>query len=609
MNGLYGWLGHHDAPDSLHTLLSRILHQNGTGLLQDTGAHHGVGLTDHFGRSALLARDGFIIALHGRPTFKCADLARLARDHTPAQAILVAWRDESAEALRHLGGAFALAVLQPNADKAWLAIDPMGIERLCFATARNQLAFATSAHVVACHPAIDRQIDLQAIYDFFYFHVVPSPGTLYRNVGKLLPGEVLSFDKGKVARRFYWSMDYTPDTSQDFPSFRQRFRERLSDGVAHTLDSSRVGAFLSGGTDSSTVVGTLTAVQGVPTEAFSIGFDAEGFDEMEYARIAARRFASHSHEYYLKPADIVSAIPVITSHYDEPFGNDSAVPAYFCARLAREHGIEVLLGGDGGDEIFGGNARYAKQKVFEAYFQLPDFLRHRLIEPLAHLPGFSDHLPMRKLKSYVDQANVRLPDRLEAYNFLHRSPLADIFESDFLAAVDPSSTTRQLREVYERTNHPDPVKRMMHVDLKFTLADNDLRKVVTMCEAAGVEVRFPLLDDDLVSFSGQLPPEYLVKGLKLRWFFKEALRDMLPDQIINKRKHGFGLPFGPWSVTHQPLRELVGDSLSALTRRGWVRKPYLDHLLHHQQNTHAGYYGGMIWVAMILEQWLDAHKL
>ncbi|MGA7180308.1 MAG: asparagine synthase-related protein [Thiobacillaceae bacterium] len=607
MNGLYGWLGHHDAPDTLHDLLASILHPSSSHLQQGSGVNHGIGLKDDFGRSALLMRDGFIIALHGRPSFKRQDLARLAREQSPGEAALAAWREGSSQALNHLGGSFSLAVLKPDEAKAWLAIDPMGIERLCFATVKDQLVFSTSASAVASHPAVGRQIDLQAIYDFFYFHVLPSPGTLYQNVEKLLPGELLSYDQGKVSRNFYWTMDYTPDTSRAFPSFREAFRSRLTAGIEDRLSASATGAFLSGGTDSSTVVGALTAVQGRPAETFSIGFDAEGFDEMEYARIAARQYASHSHEYYLKPADIVSAIPIINQHYDEPFGNDSAVPAYYCAKLAREHGIEVMLGGDGGDEIFGGNARYAKQKVFEAYFHLPGFLRQGLIEPLAHLPFLSEHLPVRKLRSYVDQANVRLPDRLETYNFLHRSPLSDIFEGDFRAAVDPSAPARHLREVYERTNHPDPVKRMMHIDLKFTLADNDLRKVVTMCEAAGVEARFPLLDDDLVSFSGQLPPDYLVKGLKLRWFFKEALRDLLPEQIINKRKHGFGLPFGPWSVTHEPLRELVGDSLASLSRRGWVRKRYLDHILHHQQNTHASYYGVMIWVSMILEQWLEAH--
>jgi asparagine synthase (glutamine-hydrolysing) len=608
MNGLYGWLGHHDAPEALHNLLASALNPSCAPFPQGSGTNHGIGLKDAFGRSALLMRDGYIIALHGRPSFKRADLARLARERSPIEAVRAAWRDESDQALRHLGGSFSLAVVQPDASKAWLAIDPMGIERLCFATVKDQLVFSTSASAVATHPAIGRQIDPQAIYDFFYFHVLPSPGTLYQNVEKLLPGEVLSYDRGVVTRRFYWTMDYTPDGSRDFSSYHKTFRAHLTAGIRHQLRGSATGAFLSGGTDSSTVVGTLTAVQCQPAETFSIGFDAEGYDEMEYARIAARRFASHSHEYYLKPADIVDGVPIISQHYDEPFGNDSAVPAYYCAKLAREHGIDVMLAGDGGDEIFGGNARYAKQKVFEAYLHLPGLLRQNLIEPLAHLPILSDHLPLRKLRSYVDQANVRLPDRLEAYNFLHRSPLSDIFDGDFLAAVDPSAPARQMREVYARTNHVDPVKRMMHIDLKYTLADNDLRKVVTMCEAAGVEASFPLLDDNLVGFSGHLPPDYLVKGLKLRWFFKEALRDLLPEEIINKSKHGFGLPFGPWSVSNEPLRELVGDSLSALTGRGWVRKSYLDQILRHQQNTHATYYGKMIWVAMMLEQWLEAHN-
>jgi asparagine synthase (glutamine-hydrolysing) len=607
MNGLYGWLGHQDSPESILGRMLQTLHPTAIKPQQSSGTNFAIGLADTFSRGALLSRDGLIIALHGRPHFKNPELARFAQDRSPAEALLRSWHEESDQALRHLGGSFSLAVLQPDVEKAWLAIDPMGIERLCFSSCNDQLVFSSSAYAVANHSAVGNEISLQAIYNFFYFHTIPSPGTLYSKVEKLLPGELLAYDKGQTKRRFYWTMDYTPDSGLDFPAFREGFRSKLTEGVKHALGNAPVGAFLSGGTDSSTVVGTFTALQGHSAETFSIGFDSEGFDEMEYARIAAKRFASHSHEYYLKPDDIVSTIPIIAAAYDEPFGNDSAVPAYLCAKLARDHGISVMLAGDGGDEIFGGNARYAKQKVFEAYFHLPDFLRYSLIEPLAHLPFFSDHLPLRKLRSYVDQAKVRLPDRLEAYNFLHRSPLGDIFERDFLAAIDPSTPTQLLREIYERTNHPDPVKRMMHVDLKFTLADNDLRKVVTMCEAAGVEVRFPLLDDELVSFSGHLPPDYLVKGLKLRWFFKEALRDLLPEEIINKTKHGFGLPFGPWSVTHTPLRELVGDSLSALMRRGWVRRQYLDHILHHQQNTHAAYYGIMIWVAMILEQWLDAH--
>ena len=559
MNGLYGWLGHHDAPDALHSLLSSVLHPGGTGLQQSTGTFYGVGVKDRFGRSELLTRDGFIIALHGRPSFKREDLARLAREHTAAEAVMVAWRDESAQALGHLGGSFSLAVLEPDKNKAWLAIDPMGIERLCFAAAQDQLVFSTSGDAVASHPAVGRQINLQSIYDYFYFHVVPSPGTLYQRVEKLQPGEVLSYEQGGVTRRFYWAMDYTPESGRDFSAFRKGFREHLTAGIEHSLDNSAVGAFLSGGTDSSTVVGTFTEVVGNPADTFSIGFEAEGFDEMEYARIAARRFKSNTHEYYLKPEDIVSAIPVIAQSYDEPFGNDSAVPTYFCAKLARENGITAMLAGDGGDEIFGGNARYAKQKIFEAYARIPHIIRHGVIEPFAHVPCLSNHFPVRKLNSYVSQANLRLPDRLETYNFLHRSPLEDIFTPEFLSAIRADSPIIQLRETYDRTwDAHSYLNRMMHVDLKFTLADNDLRKVSTMTEAAGIEVRYPLLDEDLLDFSGTLPDNFKVRGTKLRWFFKEALRDLLPTEIINKSKHGFGLPFGLWSSASRALERTGG---------------------------------------------------
>ncbi|MGO9444366.1 MAG: asparagine synthetase B family protein, partial [Thiobacillaceae bacterium] len=484
MDGIFGWLGHTSDPDFLFDAMNQAMGctANPTSAKRD---NFGLAASSQFGRAHVFTANRLVVALHGRVRFSDPELQRLSLDQGPAAALARGWERDQAALLPMVHGAFALAVLDPHAQRGWLAIDRAGIGRLCFGASSGNLAFSSSVLAVAAHPALGRNIDLQTIFNYFYFHMIPSPSTLYRGVEKLLPGEVLCFDQGHVSRSFYWAMDYTPDPSREFPTFRERFRQHLMASVKLELDGHATGAFLSGGTDSSTVVGTLSEAAGHPVETFSIGFDAEGFDEMEYARIAARRFASHTHEYYLKPADIVSAIPVIAKHYDEPFGNESAVPTYFCAKLARDHGIDVMLAGDGGDEIFGGNARYAKQKVFEVYFDLPSSLRTGLIEPLAHCPGLSDYFPLRKLKSYVDQANVRLPDRLETYNFLHRSPLEAIFDRDFLATVDPASSNRQMRNVYERTNHPDPIKRMMHIDLKFTLADNDLRKVVTMCEAAG----------------------------------------------------------------------------------------------------------------------------
>ena len=209
----------------------------------------------------------------------------------------------------------------------------------------------------------------------------------------------------------------------------------------------------------------------------------------------------------------------------------------------------------------------------------------------------------RRLTHPTDHNTIRLA-RLKRLSFT----LSEIFEPDFIDAIDTSSPDAALRDVYERTTSDLFLNRMMHLDLKFTLADNDLRKVGTMTEAAGVEVRYPLLDGRMVAFANHLPVDYKVRGARLRWFFKEALRDLLPEKIINKSKHGFGLPFGMWSTSHAPLAELVGDSLSDLGRRGWIKPAYLNEMLRKQREDHATYYGVMIWVPMMLENWMRAHE-
>jgi asparagine synthase (glutamine-hydrolysing) len=604
MDGIFGWLGDHGAHQEL------IQHMTDAGRLAGAtriDAHSnpalGVAGASRFGKASVLVGDGLAVTVYGRPQLTDAGLAEIAHERGPASAVAQGWQRFKTDLPSRMRGNFALAVLEPANGQAFLAVDRSGAERLCYAKNGGHLVFGTSVQQVAAHPAVGRRIDLQAIYDYLYFHTVPAPRSLYQGVHKLLPGQFLTLRNGRVETGFYWHADYAP-AAADFEARRREFRELL-DAAVRDADGPNTAAFLSGGTDSSTVVGALTAVRGAPVDTFSIGFDAEGFDEMDYARCAAERYGSRAHEYYLKPADIVTAIPVIAREFDEPFGNSSAVPTYFCARNAREAGFAHMLAGDGGDEIFGGNARYAKQGLMEAYRRIPAPLRHGLIEPLAHFPGLSQRFPLAKLRSYVIQANIGLPLRLESYNFLHRTPLDQIFAADFLAAVDPSATDTALTEVYQRTSSDHYINRMMHLDLKFTLADNDLRKVGTMTEAAGIEVRYPLLDDRIVAFANHLPVDYKVRGQTLRWFFKEALRDLLPEKIINKSKHGFGLPFGVWSNQYAPLGEMVGDSLVDFKRRGWIRPDYLDHMLTMQRGPHASYYGVMVWVTMMLEQWLQ----
>lgn len=606
MDGIFGWLGDHGAHQELIRHMRGAANPAPEGLLHEHSSPMlGLAASSRFGKAGIHVENGLVAALTGRPVFLDEALALIARDRSPAMAVAHGWLRHGEKLPTLIHGNFAFAVLEPLKKKACLVLDRVGAERLCYANRGGHLVFGSSAQNVAAHPGVGRVIDPQAIYDYLYFHTIPAPRSLYRGVHKLLPGQMVTLKNGRICTGFYWQADYTP-VDAGYDAHRAHFRSILDESV-RDADTPSTAAFLSGGTDSSTVVGALTAVRGAPVDTFSIGFDAAGFDEMDYARCAAERYGSRSHEYYLKPADIVTAIPVIACEYDEPFGNDSAVPTYFCARAARDAGFENMLAGDGGDEIFGGNVRYARQKVFERYFRLPAALRRGIVEPLAHFPGLSDRFPLAKLKSYVRQANMGLPLRLESYNFLHRTPLDQIFSPGFIEAVDPSAADAALVETYARTASDDYINRMMHLDLKFTLADNDLRKVGTMTEAAGIEVRYPLLDDRMVAFANHLPVDYKVRGQTLRWFFKEALRDLLPEKIINKSKHGFGLPFGMWSIQYAPLGDLVGDSLADFKQRGWIEPAYLDHMLAMQRGSHASYYGVMIWVTMMLEQWLQAN--
>jgi asparagine synthase (glutamine-hydrolysing) len=607
MDGIFGWLGEHGAHQDLIRHMGQAAHMPTDNLLHAHSSQIlGVAATSRFGKADIHVENGLAATLYGRPRFLDDELALIARDQGLVVAVAHGWMrfGKKLPALMH--GNFAFAVLEPLKKKACLVLDRMGSERLSYAYRGGNLVFGSSVQNVAAHPAVGRIIDPQAIYDYLYFHTIPAPRSLYQSIRKLLPGQIVTLDNGQLNVDFYWQADYGPSETS-FDEQRRQFREILDQSV-RTADAPATAAFLSGGTDSSTVVGALTAARGAPVDTFSIGFDAEGFDEMEYARCAAERYGSRPHEYYLKPADIVSAIPIIAHEYDEPFGNNSAVPTYFCAKVAREAGFEHMMAGDGGDEIFGGNARYAKQKLFENYFRLPAPIRRGIVEPIAHVPGLSDRFPLAKLKSYVHQANMGLPLRLESYNFMHRTPLDQILAPDFIHAVDPSIADAALTEVYERTASDHYINRMMHLDLKFTLADNDLRKVGTMTEAAGIEARYPLLDDRMVAFANALPVDYKVRGQTLRWFFKEALADLLPEKIINKTKHGFGLPFGVWSTQYAPLGDLVGDSLSDFKQRGWIEPAYLDHMLAMQRGPHASYYGVMIWVTMMLEQWLQANE-
>jgi asparagine synthase (glutamine-hydrolysing) len=539
----------------------------------------------------------------GNPVFHDRQLAALATREGALAAWHAAYARWGTAAPAQVGDDFAVAFDVPGGQ--FLAVDRFAFHSLCYRITDGRLSVAPRADQLGAS-----ELDPQALFDYFYFHIIPSPRTIFKDVFRLPPGHYALFKDGQLSVAPYWQPQFDEARSPSFDHLREGFLAGVRNAVSRRIGPGKTGCYLSGGTDSSTVAGMATQILGQPADTYSIGFDVAGYDEMSYARIAARHFGTHHHEYYVTPGDLVAGIPAVAAHYDQPFGNSSAVPAFYCARMAREDGCTALLAGDGGDELFGGNARYAKQRIFGIYDKLPDFLRKRVLEPAFADSTALDSIPLlKKVSSYVRQARVPMPERLDSYNLLMRMGVTQMFSDAFLTQIDAAAPTRHQREVYQACPaQASLVNKMLAFDWRYTLAENDLPKVIGSARLAGIEPAFPLLDDRLLDFSLALPTHYKLKGLKLRWFFKEALRGFLPDEILVKKKHGFGLPFGAWVVSHPALHALAVDSLHGLAERGIVRREFIARLLKEYLPAYPGFYGELVWIMTMLEQWLRTRQ-
>ena len=525
----------------------------------------------------------------------------------PTADLAEAWRAtlsaaDLPQALASVCGPYAVAHTDPN-GRTVLAVDRFAIQSLCYRIDGDRIAVAERADALAAPGAA---LDPQAIYDYLYFHAIPSPRTAYQGVYRLPPGHYGVFEHGRLHVASYWTPTFIDEgRGESFNTLRDQFRQLLRGAVATQLDGSKPACYLSGGTDSSTVAGMIREASGQRAATYSIGFDAAGYDEMAYARLAARHFDTEHHEYYVTPEDLVRSIPEVAASYDQPFGNSSALPAYYCARMAREDGVSRILAGDGGDELFGGNTRYAKQRVFNWYSQMPAPLRSGLLNPVSY--SVRGVPLLRKAWSYVEQARQPMPARMEGYNLLLRLGVEQVLSPAFRQQLDPTLTAREQQAVWDAARTDSLLNRQLAFDWRYTLAENDLPKVCGTSRLAGLQVAFPMLDRGLVDFSATLPTAYKLRGLKLRWFFKEALRGFLPDDIITKKKQGFGLPFGVWALRHEGLRQLARDALGTLAGRGIVEPAFLRRLLDQHLAEHAGYYGEMVWILIMLEHWLRVH--
>lgn len=507
-----------------------------------------------------------------------------------------------------LRGAFSVVLWDRVERKLFAAVDGFGMHRLVYSDTGKTLIVASRAHAVAASGVVDLEINPHAIPNLLNFSVNLAPETIFTQVRRIPPGCVLQAGPGnEPAVKPYWDMRYGVPGETNENRLSKELESLFERCVAEHCNNeplAATGAFLSGGTDSSTVVGMMSRMGQGPVKAFSIGFQEQSFDELEYAKIAASKFQAQHFTYLVGAQDCFEALPDMVRYFDEPFGNSSAIPTYFCARLAAQNGVTTMLAGDGGDELFGGNERYATDKVYGVYQSVPSILRRGIIEPVLNATSTDSGL-FGRAKRYVRRANMTGMDRLLSHQFLSTHNPTDIFEPDFLKALGAYSILDVPRHYYEVAPARDPLDRILYADVKITLGDSDLPKVTCMAELAGMKVRFPFLDRAVAEFSGRMPAHLKVKGFEKRYLFKKAFGNLLPIEIIKKKKHGFGIPVAVWLKSDPKLRSLCRDTLLSRRslERGYFRRDFIDHLFREHEADGSSYYGDILWTFLVLELW------
>jgi asparagine synthase (glutamine-hydrolysing) len=612
MSGLCGWFGGGERGDAAQALARMVSGVPVVG--QPAGQSRiagdlGLAIVSAAKTGWMVATEQGACAIQGYPVWREARAAETARLHGHAVALLEAYRDFGERLFDRLMGPFSLAILDPKQGRAMIAIDRFGVETMCWGLSGDgALVFGTTADAVRAHPGIRASLSAQSLFEFLYFvDRVPAPRTIYAELRKLAPGEYLSFERGRATVNRYWAMPYDTTVRVDKREAAAELKRLLRASVAASVageEPQRLGTFLSGGLDSSTVTGLASElVPGI--KSFTIGFPVEGFDESRYAEIAAQRFHTTQRTYPMAPEKVMDVVRRCITIYDEPFANSSAVPSYCCADLARASGVELILAGDGGDELFAGNERYVSDRIFDPYSAIPGILRRAIIEPIADA-RFIDSLPIiRKAARYSRWGRLSVAERVTK-NVYWSVGASQIFTDKVLREIDLEAPRALMSEIYDAATRADKVQRMMNYDLRITLADSDLRKVSRMCALAGLRVRYPFLDEDVATFSATLPQGLLLEGGELRAFYKEAMVGFLPTEILEKQKHGFGLPYFEFVTAHPPLRELACEAMTQLKARELLRPEFLDGIVTRMRNGAAAPYDGVTWDLLVLELWLQS---
>jgi asparagine synthase (glutamine-hydrolysing) len=525
--------------------------------------------------------------------------------HSDTEAIVHAYEEYGTDVPNYLRGMFVFALWDKRKELLLLARDRVGKKPLLYSISHGKLIFASEFQAMLKHPDVSRDVDERALWNYLSFLCVPAPMTAFADIRKLEPASILIWQNGEVKIRQYWSLDFTKKIEIGEEEAERRTLELLGEAVKIRLMSDvPLGAFLSGGVDSSAVVGLMSQFSTSPIKTFSIGFDEQDFSELEHARRVAKHFGTDHHEFVVKP-DAIEVLPMLVRHYGEPYADSSCVPTYYLSKMTRQY-VTVALNGDGGDECFAGYERYAAMRLAETYHHLlPRLLRDDLVQPVIEalpMPSIT-RSRMGKFRRFL---TVMGKPRTERYlrwtSALSEELKYELCTPAFLARAGGNASVEYLQPWFAGNGSVDIVDRALKADTESYLPNDLLVKVDIASMAASLEARSPFLDHKFMEFAASLPANYKLHGLTSKYVLKRALRKLVPEENLSRSKMGFGVPIPHW--LRGELKEFLLETILSerACKRGYfkpevVRRLATDHIERRCD------YAPQLWTLLMLELW------
>jgi asparagine synthase (glutamine-hydrolysing) len=534
-------------------------------------------------------------------------LGYVFRTQSDTEVMLHAYEEWGAACLQRVNGMFAFAIWSEPRKELFLARDRIGIKPLYYFQDASRLIFASEIKAILTDDSVPRQVNLRGMSNFLAFGHAVAPDTIYQGIRKLLPGHYMTVRDGKIEITQFWDVGLEPYLGDGEGltgnGYAAQIRTLLSDAVRLCMVADvPVGAFLSGGVDSSTVVALMKQHATGPLKTFSLGFCIGGpYNELSAARRVAQYFGTEHHELNVEHVDLVDTLRTLVYHYDEPFGDSAGFPVYLLSKFAREH-VKVVLVGDGGDELFGGYRRYVVDQWASLYSRLPSVLTHSLF------PTLADRLPrLRRIKRTLNTLPIHDPAyRYAAWLYLFTPELQqELLQPEVAGAITGHDPAWRYPQSYANLNHStahDHLNRLMYIDLKNWLPDMYMEKTDKASMAASIEARLPLLDYRLVELAFQIPGHLKIQGWSTKRVFRQAVRGLIPEEVLRRPKQGFAVPTDPWF--RGALKDFAFEVLfdPRTHQRGYFQRQTVERLWQEHQSGKR-VWDEHLWLLLNLELW------